>query len=448
MTLKFEQTAQAWALRETELEMQNQELRRTQARLICEIADMKQLEEERTTLAAQLHQARKLETLGILAVGISHDFSNLLTTIMCNASTGGRMVEGNLDLARFFEAIETSALKASELLRQLLAYAGRAKWVIEEVDLGIIVKELCQSLTFSLPWNLTLTCSLADRVPYWQGDAIQVYQMAMNLVMNSFEAFPEGAPGEIAIRTRAEGLTGTEGGAGTWVLPAAPGRYVVLEVEDTGTGMTPETLARAFEPFFTTKASGRGLGLAAVQGILGSHGGGLWIRSRPGRGTTIRIYLPAMTEARGDLGGEVLSSWRGQGRVLVVDCERAGRSLTRAMAVGFGFSVLEAGGGLEAIEAFRLQHGELALVLVDRGLKGTTALEVLRALKARDSGVPVVFTADHDWRDGDPGSAGGVETLHRPFRPAEAQRILQRAMAARSGRQPAVNGARRLPASH
>gem|GEM_PF-1212603 len=413
--------------------------------ILSDISELKAMEEERLLMATQLQKAKKLETLGVLAAGIAHEFSGHLTTILGSASTGGLVAEGNCDLSRFFETIETSALQATETLRQLMAFAGKGKWAAEEVDLNIILKEICQSLTFSLPWNIAFTCEMADRVPYWRGDSAQAFLVVMNLVLNSFEAFPEGAPGAIALRSRSVALPEDAGGPGRWVLPAVPGRYVMLEVQDTGRGMTPEVLAQSFEPFFTTKASGRGLGLAAVLGILGSHGGGLWADSRLGRGTTLRIFLPAMAEEREDLGGEALTAWRGQGMILVVDLERVGRGMARALAETHGFSVLEARGGLEAIELFRLHHSKLTLVLLDRGLKGTSASEAFKVMQNLDPKVPVVFTDDHRGQVMDHPAPGQAETLQKPYRPAEFQGVLERAVQAWAPGPHVRNGIRRPP---
>ena len=395
--------------------------------VLSDITDMKRAEADRTALATQLHKARKLETLGVMAAGVSRDFYNLLSAIMCNASTGSLVAEGNADLMRFFGAIETSALRATELVRQLLAYAGKAKWTLEEVDVGIVANEIGHTLTHSLPANLILECDLADRVPFWNGDSTQIYQVLMNLVMNAFEAFPEGAAGRIILRTRAERITAPLTGPGLWILPPVPGRYVMVEVADTGQGMAPDLLYHAFEPFYTTKSTGRGLGLAAVHGILSSHGCALWVLSEPGRGTSFRIYLPAMVRER-EPGGEILWSWRGQGLILVVDGHKGGRTSARQLAQRFGFTVLEARGGLEAVETFQQRRGELALVLLDRDLQGTSARDAFRRMQELDSSVPVVFTGAHDGRDLGPQAWRPPETLWKPYRPAEFQGALHRAL--------------------
>jgi PAS domain S-box-containing protein len=413
----------------TYLEAGNDEEETAISRLVLtDISDIKRVEDDKTQLATQLHQAKRLETLGILAAGLSHDFNNLLTTIMGYASAGSVVAEGNDELTGFFGGIESSALRATELIRQLLAYSGKAKWTLEEVDVGIVVKEICHTLAISLPRNVTLTCDLADRVPFWKGDSTQVFQILMNLVINAFEAFPEGIAGEITLRTRAEGISDSISGPGIWILPVVPGRYVVLEVADTGCGMTPDLLYHAFEPFYTTKSMGRGLGLAAVQGILSSHGGGLRVSTAPGCGASFKVYLPAMIETRVDSGGDVLSTWRGEGLILIVDYENAGRSIARNMAERFGFTVLEAQGGLDAVEQFRLRHGELVLVFLDRGLRGTSARDTFRRIQEIDRQVPVVFTSGYDARDPESRREGQSETLRKPYRPAEFEGMLHRAL--------------------
>ncbi|WP_306600338.1 sensor histidine kinase [Geothrix sp. 21YS21S-2] len=286
-------------VRQLELEFQNGGLRLNQERLRASRArcstGLKRVELDTTVLATQLHRARKLATLGVLAAGTAHDVDNQLEAILGSARAGSLLAKGNAPVARFFGTIEAAAMRAKEPTRQLLAYAGKAKGTMEDVDLDRVVRELGQTLATCLPEHLTFRMDLADDLPHWQGDAAQAYQILVNLALNAYEAFPEGVPGEITLRTRAEETSPCAGGPGTWVLSMAPGRYVMLEVVDSGHGMTPDHLTHAFEPFFTTKAAGRGLGLAAVHGLLDGDGGGIWIRSGPAQGTSVKVYLPAMT---------------------------------------------------------------------------------------------------------------------------------------------------------
>ena len=396
--------------------------------VLSDISDIKRAEEDKTTLAIQLHHAKRLETLGILAAGLSQDFNQLLSVILDHASSGSRVVEGSEVLTHHFGAIENSALKAMDLVHQLLAYAGKAKWNLAEVALDGVAREAAQTLAASLPENLTFRADLAEGLPDWVGDATQVLQVLMALLVNAYEAFPESGSGEITLRTRAEVVMQTVSSPGIWVLPVVSGPYVVLEVADTGRGMTADLLYHAFEPFHTTKATGRGLGLAAVHGILSGHGCGLWVRSRLGHGTSIKVYLPAVAESRAEAAAEALSTWRGQGTVLVVDPEPEGRGKARALAERCGFSVLEALGGIEAVELFRAHPGELVLVLLDKGLKGSSAKEILGRLQAIDDRIPVLITerrADRGWDQGLGTDAG---LLRKPYRAADFQAALRRAL--------------------
>jgi signal transduction histidine kinase len=256
----------------------------------------------RSKLEAQLADAQKLETLGVLAGGVAHDFNNLITTIMGYTDLGRLAVMPGSDLARFFEAIDKAAAKAGELTRQLLAYSGKEIRQVAEVDLGIIVKEVTQMLSVSIPANVTLRSDLADRLPCVKGDPTQIFQVVMNLLTNASEACAAVTAGQITLMTRARQVDPADLASAGWVLPVAPGRYATLEVTDNGAGMTPATLARILDPFFTTKPTGHGLGLAAVTGILRGHGGGLRVLSEPGRGSSFTLFLPERAETGVPLG--------------------------------------------------------------------------------------------------------------------------------------------------
>jgi len=245
-------------------------------------------------LEAHLQEIQKLDTLAVLAGGVAHDFNNLLTAIVGNASLGSIAVENHDDPSRHFDAIEKAATRAADLTRQLLAYAGKARSEMAEVDLDQVIQEIILLPNVSIPGHVTLDYDLGDRLPLVRGDASQIFQVLMNLVTNAGEANPPGVPGSITIRTRREQVTENAADSEESVLAMPPAPYVTLEVKDTGTGMAPEVMARAFEPFFTTKFTGRGLGLAAVIGIIRSHGGGIKVRSEPGQGTSFKIFLPAV----------------------------------------------------------------------------------------------------------------------------------------------------------
>jgi PAS domain S-box-containing protein len=257
-----------------------------------DIVERRRQEEEKAALEAQLQEARQRETLGVLAGGIAHDFNNLLTTILGNANLGHLVVETGSKAADCLKAIEKAAVRAGELTSQMLAYAGKGRFWMREVDLNIVLKEIVQLLGAPHAQTVAIQCDLGE-IPFVKGDSTQLSQVMGILITNAAEACGPGAQGPVFIRTRAEELDEAAIQDSPWVLPAAPGSYVTLEVGDRGVGMTPEVLARAFEPFFTTKFMGRGLGLAAALGIIRSHGGGLRVWSESGQGSSFKVFLPA-----------------------------------------------------------------------------------------------------------------------------------------------------------
>lgn len=265
--------------------------------VLSDITERKAAEALKARLEEQLQQAEKLRTVGVLAGGVAHDFNNLLTVILGNANLALMVAGPEAKLAPYFEAIEKASMKAADLTQQLLSYAGNEKIVPRQVDINVVIKEILQIIAASIPGNVRIDCELAEGLPFVEGDSSRIFQILMNLVMNALEAIPEAGAGLVSIRTQAEEVEEVEEVTlrdEPWALPMAAGRYVTVEVVDSGVGMTPEVVERAFDPFFTTKFTGRGLGLAAVIGILSSHGGGIRVRSEPGNGASFKIFLPAM----------------------------------------------------------------------------------------------------------------------------------------------------------
>jgi len=383
--------------------------------VVSDITERKRAEDEKASLADQLQQAQKLETIGILAGGVAHDFNNLLTTILGNANLGTLSVEPDSKVAPFFVAIEKASLRAAALTRQLLAYAGKGQHVLAEVDLGIVVKEVVQLLSVSIPKLVSLRCDFADCLPSIKGDGSQIFQILMNLITNASEAFGEGERGLISIKTRAESIDDGAVASGGWVLPLNPGRYVTVEVVDTGMGMAAEVLAQIFDPFFTTKFTGRGLGLAAVIGILGRHGGTLSVRSQPGQGSTFKLFLPATEGVWSASASTIQPVWRGEGQFLVVDDEAEVRGIARKMAECLGFSVLEAQDGLQALDLFRLHHGKLAIVLLDLDMPRMGGWEAFREMRNIDSSVPLVLSSGHGVSDEGIIDKGWAGILRKPY---------------------------------
>lgn len=409
------------------------ELREANESLILATLDAQRAAEkaEQATHLAELEnrllESQKLETLAVLAGGVAHDFNNLLTTIIGNVDLGRVALGRGGDVMHYFDPIEKAALKAADLTRQLLAYAGRGIFLVTELDLTILVKEVIQILSVSTPQKVVVHSDLADRLPYLKGDGTQILQILMNLITNAFESFADDAGGQVTIRTRAEGVEEADIQSEGWVLPLLSGRYATLEVIDSGAGMTPEVVARIFEPFFSTKFAGRGLGLAAVMGIIRSHRGGLRVQSEPGRGSSLKIYLPAMHEARSTPVLESLPAWRGKGLLLIVDEDPVMSKMARSMAEQLGFRVLEAEDDQGALETFRHRHGELALVLMDPTSPHVNGSKVFSEMQRIDSRVPLVSSSEYREQGANIKWVKGLAgDLKKPYRAAEFQGVVQR----------------------
>lgn len=242
----------------------------------------------------QLQEVQRLETLGTLAGGVAHDFNNLLTAIIGNAELGSLTVLAGGVADRHFNTIQQAAMRAAELTRQLLAYSGQGQLIMEPLDLGRVAREIILLLQVSIPRQVVVHCELEEHLPLVKGDATQLFQVIMNLTTNAGESFATDEVGQITIRTHGETYDEPTRGCEGWVLPLMAGHYAALEVIDTGHGMSKEIMARMFEPFYSTKFTGRGLGLAAVIGIVRSHAGGLHVESDPGKGTSFKVLLPVM----------------------------------------------------------------------------------------------------------------------------------------------------------
>ena len=365
-----------------------------------DITARKQAEEERQRVERKLQEAQKLESLGVLAGGIAHDFNNLLTGVLGNASLVRMDLPESSPLHPCLGQIEEAAQRAADLCKQMLAYAGKGRFVIQQVDLSTLVRETTHLLESSIAKGAVLQFHLADDLPAVSADATQLRQIVMNLVLNASEAIGTRS-GTIRITT---GLVQANRAdlAGTLAAPDLPeGDYVFLEVGDNGRGMTPETRAKIFDPFFTTKFTGRGLGLAAVLGIVRGHKGSLKVTSDPDQGTTFRILLPragAPTKAP-SAPDSATGLWRGTGTVLVVDDEAAVRITAGRMLETMGFRVLLAENGLEAVECFREEGANIRAVLLDLTMPHLDGEGTFRELRRMRPDVRVLLMSGFNEQD-------------------------------------------------
>jgi PAS domain S-box-containing protein len=342
----------------------------------------------------QMLARQKLESLGVLASGIAHDFNNLLGCILADSELALSESDPDSPVRETLQGIKTVAVRASEIVAQMMNFAGQDKTEFERVDVCRLVREMLRLLKISIPKKSVLKTNLPANLPAVHANAAQIRQVVMNLIMNAAEALGE-KPGEIAITARSV-HAGPEWALGSAENPPE-GDYLCLEVSDTGTGMPEEVQNRIFEPFFTTKFAGRGLGLAAVQGIVRGHGGAIRVSSAPGQGTTFQILLPCVSEAAPEVQDSAVPKCErvepGKGTVLVVEDEDELRRSVCKMLQKKGFAVAEAADGTLAVEWIHSRKDELAALLLDLTLPGKSSREVLEEARRAKPGVRVVLTS-------------------------------------------------------
>jgi signal transduction histidine kinase/CheY-like chemotaxis protein len=354
---------------------------------------------ERARSDEKLLQKQKLESLGILAGGIAHDFNNLLTGILGNASLAMDMLPQDSPVARMLEDVMQASERAAHLTRQMLAYAGKGRFVLERLDISRLVREISHLIKSSIPQNVQICLDLGDDLPVIEADGSQIQQLVMNLVINAAEAIPSERTGSVTVITRTQHLDESylaQLGASS---DLAQGEYVALEVRDTGSGMDEATLRRIFDPFFTTKFAGRGLGLAATEGIVRGHGGVLKVYSSPGHGSTFKVLFPALAE--GKRREEVrppapVKVPAGSGTVLVVDDEEVVRRTAKSALERGGYDVVLAEDGPEGIRIFEALKDRIALVLLDLTMPGLGGEEVLLRLQAIGPQVRVILSSGYN----------------------------------------------------
>jgi two-component system cell cycle sensor histidine kinase/response regulator CckA len=405
---------------------------------------------ERKMMESRLFESQKLETIGMLAGGIAHEFNNLLVGITGTAEMLSHLLAGNDEAAGYLGMIDRMGTRAAELTRQLLAYAGRGKRSPEILSINRIVREDTPVLKATLPPSVEVLLDLAGDDPAIEADILQLKQVVMSLCLNAAEAMPDG--GVLTLRTRKEEappggapLPGVDGGegAGPAIGPGilSPGTKAVLEVSDTGCGMDAETLSRIFEPFFSTKFLGRGMGLAAVRGIVESHGGSIRVTSEAGKGTTFSLSFPAVP------GNAPVEEERetvphgGTGFVLVADDEGDVRMMVRAMLESLEYRVLEARDGREAVDLFRERSGEIALVLLDMMMPGMTGEEAFAEIRRISPSARAVLMSGYDdkGRIAQVVDSGFSGFLQKPFRRWELAQKVGEALGS-SPRKEASNG--------
>ena len=352
---------------------------------------------ERKSFDEKLRQTAKLESLGLLAGGIAHDFNNLLTGILGNTSLALDMLpETHLAAGPLEDAMEASE-RAAHLTKQLLAYAGKGRFVVRPLDLSELARDIIALVKSTIPKNVQVRLDLDEGLPCVEGDATQLQQLLMNLVINGAEAIGEGRDGTVLVTTNTQDVDENYIAQTFGEDRIPPGQYVTLEVHDTGAGMDEATQSKIFDPFFTTKFTGRGLGLAAVLGIVRGHKGALKVYSTPGKGTTFKVLFPA-TEQRAPAtrAPAAEAQFLGRGTVLVVDDDAVIRKVAKSILERFGYRVLLAENGLEALEIFEQVRQQIALVILDMTMPVMNGEEALRQIKAMQPDVPVLLSSGYN----------------------------------------------------
>ncbi|MEN3940479.1 response regulator [Prosthecobacter sp. SYSU 5D2] len=356
----------------------------------------KRLLEERKRLETKMQETQRLESLGVLAAGIAHDFNNLLTVVTMNASLGKTFVPRDSPVLRSLTDIQSSAERAAQLCNQMLSYAGQGPVSKEPLCINELTRDTAQLLTTAISKKTSLSLDLGDNMPWVNGDRSQLQQVIMNLVINASEALQD-LPGRIKLKTRFAHVDQARLFACRTGNALKEGDYLMIEVKDTGEGMAPEVLARIFDPFYTTKFTGRGLGLAAVLGIVRSHGGDLSVESIAGAGTTFRIYLPASSKQADaappmDLNS---TSWLGTGHALIVDDEATIRMAGQAVLSHLGFHVDVAEDGMRGLEKILRQAGNYKVVLLDLTMPNLDGREVYKIVRERMPHLPIIIMSGY-----------------------------------------------------
>jgi PAS domain S-box-containing protein len=367
--------------------------------ILRDSSERRRAEDERLKFLSQIQQTQKLESLGVLAGGIAHDFNNLLMAVLGHADLALDALPASSEAREDLAQIRRAAQRATELCKQMLAYSGKGRFVIQPVAMQKVVEEMLHMLRVSISKNAILKLNFAANLPSVDADASQLRQVVMNLVVNASEAIGDRS-GVITISTGAMDCD-RQYLSESWLDEQLPeGMYVFIEVADTGAGMDAETRTRIFDPFFTTKFTGRGLGLAAVLGIVRGHRGAIKVYSELGRGTTFKVLFPASQRAEArDEGSPIRGMYEGKGTVLLVDDDESVRAVGRKMLERIGFAVVTAADGSEAIARFRERADDIVCAIVDLTMPHVDGAETFRELRRMRPGVRVILSSGYNEQD-------------------------------------------------
>ena len=399
-----------------------------------DITDRRRSEREAAQAQVELHAAQKLESLVILAGGLSHDLNNHLGGILNSAELAGRDLPADSLLRPHLARIKESARQAAEICMQLETYSGHGPLLLQNLSLNSIVEETAERLKFALSKSTEVRLKLAPNLPSLRADALQIQHAVMNLVINASEALDHRA-GRITLTTGTTTIDRLPAPSGADLPALRPGNYVFLDIADTGCGMDPETQARIFDPFFTTKHPGRGLGLSSALGTARGHHGTLICQSVPGAGTSFRLLLPGTDEvapAPVRPTAPTPGAWRGACRILLVDDDESMRLTTEALLQMEGFEVVTAKDGREAVDLFRADPDRFKLVITDLMMPRLTGDKACAEIQQCRPDAKVILMSGYPPRESSPSTGGGRVTafLKKPFDMPYLLRTIERAVQA------------------
>jgi len=387
------------------IELQIRELKSHQQRyfigMMRDITERRHQERQQLLVNERIERTQRLESLGVLAGGIAHDFNNILSSVLGNTELL-RIDLGSLDADSegCLQNIETGCNHAADLCRQMLAYAGKGRYVIRAVNVSDLVQGMEKLIRVSVPASIVVKKSLRDDIPMIHADVAQTEQLVLNLLTNAAEAIGNDG-GEIHLTTGVQELAEQDLHDFEGADAMQPGEFVFLEVKDSGCGIRPEDMKHLFEPFFTTKFTGRGLGMSAILGILRSHHGGIQITSSSGKGSTIRVLIPAQAHVVETIKPEekaakaASAGWKGSGSVLIVDDELTLRDMAGKMLKRMGFDSVAVEDGNRALALLAERQEAFRVVLLDLTMPGLSGAEVLVEIRRLYPNLKVIISTGY-----------------------------------------------------
>lgn len=377
--------------------------------LANDITERLRAEHQKFELERQLLHADKLKSLGVLAGGIAHEYNNLLAAIVGNLDLAMMDLDAKSPIQSNLQEAALAAVRATNLTQQMLAYSGRGRFVVTQIDLSELIGSIEDLLKASISKKASMRLNLASDLPLIAGDDPQIQQVVMNLVTNASESLGE-RPGLITITTRVRECDASHLARSLITDQFEPGPYVELEVRDSGCGMDEAVQQKLFDPFFTTKFTGRGLGMSVVQGVVRGHNGAIVVSSQPNRGTAVSILFPVAETKRAHAPASPPTNLVApapvtlSGTVLVAEDEATLRLLVERILKRMGLRVLTAEDGAEAVELFRRNANDITLVILDFTMPKLDGIKTLEALRAIQPHLTAVLTSGYD-----------VENIHQRY---------------------------------